>query len=145
MFAAQLGELALIALGCPPSELGHRIDQSNLMSRVLKPAAIATGIGDWPGFHTFRHTSATRLFRDGWNAVQVQRRLGHHKPSFTIDVYVHLLESDEPEPLAVGNAGATRGPEKPGDVATVIEVEKRHGAGETLPLSPALSSAAASS
>jgi hypothetical protein len=40
--------------------------------------------------------------------MQVQRRLGHHKPSFTIDVYVHLLESDEPEPLAAGNTGATR-------------------------------------
>jgi len=86
------------------SEQGLRIDQSNLMSRVLKPAAVDFGIGDWPGFHTLRHTSATRLSRDGWNAMQVQR-LGHHKPSFTLDVYVHVLKSDEPEPLG----WATRG------------------------------------
>lgn len=26
-----------------------------------------------PGFHTFRHTFATRLFAEGRNAVQVQR------------------------------------------------------------------------
>jgi hypothetical protein len=38
------------------------------------------------------------LFRAGWNAVQVQRWLGHHKPSFTIDTYVHLLEEDLTEP-----------------------------------------------
>jgi len=55
------------------SHAGLRVGQSNLSSRVLKPAARKAGIGDWPGFHTFRHTAATRLFRRGWNAVQVQR------------------------------------------------------------------------
>jgi hypothetical protein len=34
--------------------------------------------------------------RDGWNALQVQRWLGHHKPSFTSTV--HLLEADIPRP-----------------------------------------------
>jgi hypothetical protein len=38
------------------------------------------------------------LFRQGWNAVRVQRWLGHHKPSFTLDTYVHLLPEDVPEP-----------------------------------------------
>jgi hypothetical protein len=45
-----------------------------------------------------RHTCATILFRRGWNAVQVQRWLGHHKPSFTLDTCVHLLDEDVPEP-----------------------------------------------
>ena len=80
------------------AERGARIDPSNLMSRVLKQAARTAGVGDWPGFHTFRHTCATLLFRNGWNAVQVQRWLGHHKPSFTLDTYVHLLDEDVPEP-----------------------------------------------
>jgi hypothetical protein len=53
----------------------------------------------WVGFHSFRHTCATILFRRGWNAVQVCRWLGHHKPSFTLDTYVHLLDSDVPEPV----------------------------------------------
>jgi hypothetical protein len=38
------------------------------------------------------------LFRRGWNAVQVQRWLGQHEPSFTLDTYVHLLEADVPTP-----------------------------------------------
>ena len=30
--------------------------------------------------------------------MQVQKWLGHHKPSFTLDTYVHLLDEDVPEP-----------------------------------------------
>lgn len=109
------------------AQRGGRVDQSNLMSRVLKPAAVEAGIGEmvlrsgrpvpetWVGHHTFRHTCATSLFRSGWNAVQVQRWLGHHKPSFTVDTYVHLLQEDTPEPVAVavqgGNRVATRATE----------------------------------
>jgi len=36
---------------------------------------------------------ACRLFAEGRNAVQVQRWLGHHWASFTLD-YVHQLDSD---------------------------------------------------
>jgi hypothetical protein len=31
-------------------------------------------------------------FAEGRNVVQVQRWLGHHAPSFTLDTYIHLLE-----------------------------------------------------
>lgn len=31
--------------------------------------------------------------------MQVQRWLGHHSPSFTLDTYVHLLDNDFGEPL----------------------------------------------
>jgi hypothetical protein len=34
------------------------------------------------------------LFERGANAVQVQRWLGHHSPSFTLNTYVHLLDED---------------------------------------------------
>jgi integrase len=105
---------------------GSRIRPSNLMRRVLKPAAVSAGLGEWQsdagdgrklraeswvGFHTFRHTCATILFRRGWNAVQVQRWLGHHKPSFTLDTYVHLLDEDVPEPAFFDElAGAASSP-----------------------------------
>jgi integrase len=101
------------------SERGQRIDQSNLMRRVLKPAAVRAGLGSlikgrnglrgktWVGHHTFRHTAATTLFRDGWNAKQVQRFLGHSDAGFTLRVYVHLLDEDLPEPPSVGNKWAT--------------------------------------
>jgi hypothetical protein len=72
------------------------LDSSNVMSRVLKPAARRAGV-PWVGFHTFRHTCATRLFRRGLNAKQAQVWLGHHSPAFTLAVYVHLISDDLPE------------------------------------------------
>ncbi len=126
------------------AEQGGRIDQSNLMARVLKPAAVRAGLGQWVGqpkraeswvgFHTFRHTCATMLFRNGWNGVQVQRWLGHHKASFTIDTYVHLLDGDISEPSffdertiaarwAGGNKGATRPSETGRDAVEPVPAE----------------------
>ena len=101
------------------AERGGRLEQSNLASRVLKPAARAAGVGEWVGFHTFRHTCATRLFRAGWNAVQVQRFLGHHKASFTIDTYVHLL--DEELPAAIAAPKAARSSRSTAVLAVVAE------------------------
>ena len=66
--------------------------------RVLAPACKAAGV-EWAGFHTFRHTVASRLFAEGRNVVQVQHWLGHHSASFTLDTYVHLLDNDLGEPL----------------------------------------------
>ena len=88
---------------------GKLIDASNLMGRVLKPAAVRAGLGEWVvsggrkrartwvGFHTLRHTCATSLFRGGANAKQVQMWLGHHSPAFTLATYVHLLPDDLPD------------------------------------------------
>ena len=39
------------------------------------------------GVHSFRHSCASMLIADGRNIVQVPRWLGHHVPSFTLDVY----------------------------------------------------------
>jgi integrase len=86
------------------------MEPSNLMSRILKPAAVEAGLGEWVsskgrrraetwvGFHTFCHTCATILFRHGLNAKQVQMWLGHHSPAFTLATYVHLLPDDLPDP-----------------------------------------------
>ena len=80
------------------STVGTLLDPDNLAERVLAPACAEAGV-EWAGFHTFRHTVASRLFAAGRNPVQVQRWLGHHSPSFTLDTYVHLLDSDLGEPL----------------------------------------------
>ena len=101
---------------------GGWIDKSNLMSRVLKPAAADAGVGrwleatptrarkaeSWVGFHTFRHTCATLLFTSAkWNPKQVQLWLGHHSAAFTVDTYVHLLPEDLPEPPVLGGVFGT--------------------------------------
>jgi integrase len=103
------------------AEKGGRLIPSNMMSRVLKPAAVKAGMGEWVieggrkhaeswvGFHTFRHTCATQLFRglkdkegniirDSWNAKQVCVFLGHSDPGFTLRTYIHLLPDDLPAP-----------------------------------------------
>jgi integrase len=80
------------------SAVGTMLDPDNLADRVLSPACAEAGV-EWAGFHTFRHTVASMLFAGGRNAVQVQRWLGHHSPSFTLDTYVHLLDGDLGEPL----------------------------------------------
>jgi integrase len=74
------------------------LDASNVMARVLKPAAKRAGV-PWMGFHTLRHTCATMLFRHGLNAKQVQVWLGHHSPAFTLATYVHILPDDLPDPV----------------------------------------------
>lgn len=80
------------------SRNGTPLDPDNLADRVLAPACKTAGV-EWAGFHTFRHTVASRLFAEGRNVVQVQRWLGHHSPSFTLDTYVHLLDEDLGQPL----------------------------------------------
>ena len=78
------------------------MDPDNVAERVLAPACEEAGV-EWAGFHTFRHTVASRLFADGRNAVQVQRWLGHHSAAFTLTTYVHLLDGDLGEPLQSAN------------------------------------------
>jgi integrase len=85
------------------SSVGTIVDPDHLATRVLAPACAEAG-AEWAGFHTFRHTVASRLFAEGRNAVQVQRWLGHHSPAFTLATYVHLLDDDLGEPLAAQSA-----------------------------------------
>lgn len=44
-------------------------------------------------FHDIRHTAATIMLNNGIPILTVSRRLGHSKPSITLDVYGHLIPS----------------------------------------------------
>ena len=87
------------------SERGTPLDYGNLHARVLSPTVEEAGV-PWAGFHSLRHTCASRLFAAARNAVQVQRWLGHHSPAFTLSVYVHLLNDDLGGPLAAPEMSA---------------------------------------
>lgn len=80
---------------------GAPLRAENVRRRQLSPAAQIAGI-PWVGFHTFRHTAASLLFAGGANIIEVQKFLGHHLPSFTLDTYVHLLEQDQGPALDLG-------------------------------------------
>ncbi len=82
------------------SSTGTPLTPENVFRRVLQPAREEACL-EWVGFHAFRHTCASMLFAQGRNVKQVQRWLGHHSPSFTLDTYVHLLDGDLGEPLSV--------------------------------------------
>jgi integrase len=84
---------------------GTPLSASNVLRRVLGPAAIAVGLSeevdDGEGgtrvkssisFHTFRHTCASLQFARGRNVKQVSVWLGHSDPGFTLRTYVHLLD-----------------------------------------------------
>jgi integrase len=90
-----------------PASNGAYLHVGNLRRRVLKPAREEAGLR-WVGFHTFRHTCASMLFAQGRNAVQVQHWLGHHSAAFTLSTYVHLLDSDLGEALAIPSPGANK-------------------------------------
>ena len=44
-------------------------------------------------FHDLRHTAASLMLNHGIPVIVVSRRLGHAKPSITLDVYGHLIPS----------------------------------------------------
>jgi integrase len=46
-------------------------------------------------FHDLRHTSASLMLNNGVDILVVSRRLGHSKPSITLDVYGHLMPSND--------------------------------------------------
>ena len=81
-----------------PSAVGAPMDADNLRRRVLKPAAEEANVA-WSGFHAFRHSFASLHIERGTNIVRLSRLLGHHKPSFTLDVYSHMLDDGYGEPL----------------------------------------------
>jgi integrase len=79
-----------------PGRGGGPLDASTAF-RAVKAACRAADV-PWAGPHALRHTCATRLFRHGLNAKQVQLWMGHHSPAFTLATYVHLLVEDLPDP-----------------------------------------------
>jgi integrase len=46
-------------------------------------------------FHDMRHTVASLLLSKGHSLVAVSRRLGHAKPSITLNVYGHCTPTDD--------------------------------------------------
>ena len=54
-------------------------------------------------FHDLRHTGASMMLNYGISVLAVSRRLGHSKPSITLDVYGHLIPSKEEEAASLMN------------------------------------------
>ena len=81
-----------------PSTVGTPLDPDTIRRDFLKAAMEEIGAAGL-GFHALRHTYASLQLAAGVNVLQLSRALGHHSAAFTLSVYTHLLEGDEPPAL----------------------------------------------
>jgi integrase len=93
------------------SRNGTPLDPDNMRARMLKPLMEEVA-APWAAWHSLRHTYASLQLARGVNVVQLSRALGHHSASFTLDVYVHLLEGEEAPPLDLARERVTAHPER---------------------------------
>ena len=78
-----------------PSKIGTPMDAGTLR----KEFKVASRKARLPGirFHDLRHTAASLMLNYSIPVIIVSRRLGHSKPSITLDVYGHLIPSKQEE------------------------------------------------
>ena len=75
------------------SRTGSTLDRRTLLSRQLKPAAKAVGLGNVT-WHLLRHSNATLHDSLGTPLGTVQALLGHSSSEITRQVYLHSLPED---------------------------------------------------
>ncbi len=78
-----------------PNRLGGPIHPRNLL-RDFKKLLRDGGLPEIR-FHDLRHTAASLMLNHGIPVIIVSRRLGHAKPSITLDIYGHLIPSLQTE------------------------------------------------
>ena len=78
-----------------PSSVGTQMAASNIrrdFRKLLKTSGLPK-----IRFHDLKHTAASLMLNHGIPVLIVSKRLGHSKPSITIDVYGHLIPSRQEE------------------------------------------------
>jgi integrase len=85
-FAAKWNEERLLF----PNQLGGPHRESNLLERVLKPAAKAAGL-ERVTWHQLRHIHASVLHDIGVPAKIAQQQLGHASVETTLNLYTHAI------------------------------------------------------
>lgn len=83
-----------------PGDAIRRGSWAKVWARMVKRANAAldeagTRIPAGTTMHDLRHFYASLLIKDGQNVKLVQKRLGHAKPSITLNTYSHLWPTDE--------------------------------------------------
>ncbi len=78
-----------------PSTIGTPMDNVGLR-KSFKALIKQAGLPEIR-FHDLRHTAASLMLNYGVPVIVVSRRLGHSKPSITLDVYGHLIPGMQEE------------------------------------------------
>jgi len=82
-----------------PTSVGTPDDPGNLRKDFLRTLERA-GL-PMIRFHDLRHTAASIMLNRGVPVIVVSRRLGHAKPSTTVDIYAHLYMESQDEPARI--------------------------------------------
>lgn len=61
-------------------------------------------LGRQVSLHTMRHVHASHLIAAGLDILTISRRLGHTRPTITLDVYGHMIHSSDDTALAAVEA-----------------------------------------
>lgn len=79
-----------------PNEDGEPMNYSNMVQRHFHKALKKAGIARirW---HDLRHGYASLLIQQGENIKYIQSQLGHSSPTVTLNVYSHLMKSENQE------------------------------------------------
>ncbi|MEW6060059.1 MAG: site-specific integrase [Actinomycetota bacterium] len=77
-----------------PSEDGTTVHPSNFRTRILGPAAREANLSGLRP-NDLRHSAASFAIAQGANVYDVQKMLGHARPSITLDVYGELWEGSQ--------------------------------------------------
>ena len=73
------------------SSNGYPIRHRNFLRRVWHPTLTELGL-PLVGMHALRHSAAARMIDAKWQAIDVQRTLGHRSVAFTLTTYGHLFD-----------------------------------------------------
>jgi integrase len=79
-----------------PTSVGTPTNHGNLLRRSFKPLLDDAGLPEIR-FHDLRHTAASLMLNHGVHVLIVSKRLGHAKPSITLDVYGHIMSGMQEE------------------------------------------------
>ncbi len=101
--------------GSSPDDFLFRTEQglaplrSNFARQVLKPALVRAGLeGRGITFHKLRDTAASLMLDAGLALQDTQERLGHSRPSTTLDVYAHSVKGRQEAGTAALEAAISR-------------------------------------
>ena len=107
-----------LATGVLPHYLFPGITQRMVQGAVRRACMAARFRARSP--HDLRHTYATLLLMDHYSPAYVQKQLGHHSISMTVDIYGHWIPGEGKKDLLK----TLRGPKaRPGQTIRVVRGE----------------------